>query len=88
MPSVTSMASVQFPAQNMKESRSAGLIWYHFVAMSGTLLGSTPKFCLRGLELSGQQHSSCHWRSLHMQMGQVKCWCAFGVVVPGLVLLT
>lgn len=78
VPSITSRASVQFPAQNMKESRSASLTWYHFVALSGHFLEVLPNFVQEVWSWdSGQECSSCHWRSLHMQMGQVKHWCAF-----------
>lgn len=36
VPNITSRASAQFLAQNMKESRSASLTWSHFIALSST----------------------------------------------------
>lgn len=82
-PDITSRASVQFPVGLLAWPRTTLLHWVVHV------LKVLPNFVQEVWSWdSDQEYSSCHWRSLHMQMGQVKHWCAFGVVVPGLVLRT
>lgn len=47
VPNITSRASTQFIAQNMKESRSASLTRSHFIALGGTCFVSATQILFK-----------------------------------------